>query len=458
MSACQSFFKESIPKGAVALEFHPVANLFPMMSAEEYQGLVEDIRLNGLQESIWTHEGKIIDGRNRYKACCEAGVAPSFRVWDGKGSLVSFVVALNLKRRHLSSSQKAMVASDMLPLLEDEARKRQSGGQGGILLSQILDQANHGKAAQHAATAIGTNRQYVADAKRITIQAPEVAEKVREGKITLPEAKALVRLPEQRRVEVMAKVESGESRTLKDAEREIKREERVAITKASEATNYAESEVRTKVEVGQWWQLGKHMLFCGDTGTPSFYDKVPRVTFAFADPPYNADVAEWDSNFIWSHDWLKDKAPIVAVTPGIEGLFNFARITLMPYKWSLACWIDNGMTRGAMGFGNWIYVALFSEGSVHRNSQDFIRVSIKTGENEETRHKGRKPSELLVRLLDTFTNPGEAVIDPFLGSGTTLLVAEAAGRVCYGGEISPEFCQDIIARWESMTGKKAVLA
>jgi DNA modification methylase len=64
---------------------------------------------------------------------------------------------------------------------------------------------------------------------------------------------------------------------------------------------------------------------------------------------------------------------------------------------------------------------------------------------------------LLIRLLDTFTNDGNIVIDPFLGSGTTLLAAEETGRVCYGGEVDPIFCSDIISRWEQVTGEKAEL-
>jgi DNA modification methylase len=57
----------------VELEFHEVANIFPMMNGEEFAALVEDIKTNGLQEAIWLHEMQIVDGRNRYRACQEAG-------------------------------------------------------------------------------------------------------------------------------------------------------------------------------------------------------------------------------------------------------------------------------------------------------------------------------------------------------------------------------------------------
>ncbi|KAF0241452.1 MAG: transcriptional activator adenine-specific DNA methyltransferase-like protein, partial [bacterium] len=57
-------------------EFHEVANIFPLMQGEEYKQIVEDIKINGLREPIWLHDNKIIDGRNRYLACIDAGVAP----------------------------------------------------------------------------------------------------------------------------------------------------------------------------------------------------------------------------------------------------------------------------------------------------------------------------------------------------------------------------------------------
>jgi len=82
------------------------------MTDEEFEGFKADIAANGLREPIWLHpDGRIIDGRNRYRACCELGLEPPFRTWDGQGALVGLVVSLNLRRRHLSESQRAMVAA-----------------------------------------------------------------------------------------------------------------------------------------------------------------------------------------------------------------------------------------------------------------------------------------------------------------------------------------------------------
>ena len=88
-------------------KYHEVADIFPLMTGEEFDALKADISVNGQREPIWLHpDGSIIDGRNRHRACIDLDIAPHFRTWDGNGSLVAFVVSLNLHRRHLTSGQK----------------------------------------------------------------------------------------------------------------------------------------------------------------------------------------------------------------------------------------------------------------------------------------------------------------------------------------------------------------
>ena len=93
--------------------YHEVANIFPLMQGDEYEGLKADVATNGLLEPVWLHpsDHSIIDGRNRHRACVDLDIAPKFRYWDQQGSLVSFVVSLNLKRRHLDEGQRGMVAA-----------------------------------------------------------------------------------------------------------------------------------------------------------------------------------------------------------------------------------------------------------------------------------------------------------------------------------------------------------
>lgn len=195
-------------------DFHPVADLFPMLTGDEFAELTEDVRQHGLLEPIWLHpDGRIVDGRNRYKACRAAGVEPRFRTWDGNGSLVEFVVSLNLHRRHLTSSQRAMSALDAEPLLAEEAaeRKRELGRKAALKqhrpeqsesllederVGQKIDRPSDpmaGRANSQAAKMLGTNRQYVADAKKLAAERPDLAVRVKSGEMSIPQANAAVK-------------------------------------------------------------------------------------------------------------------------------------------------------------------------------------------------------------------------------------------------------------------------
>lgn len=71
-------------------------------------------------------------------------------------------------------------------------------------------------------------------------------------------------------------------------------------------------------------------------------------------------------------------------------------------------------------------------------------------------HPTMKPVKLLARLIRNSTRPGETVLDPFGGSGSTLIACEQLGRICYTMELDPRYCDVIIDRWEKLTGQKAV--
>jgi len=106
----------------VDLEYHPLANLFPLLGETELQTLSDDIRDNGLNVPITMYEGKILDGRNRHAACILAGVAPAFTDFEGHDP-VTFVVSTNLHRRHLTTGQRAMIAEALANLQEGRPRK-----------------------------------------------------------------------------------------------------------------------------------------------------------------------------------------------------------------------------------------------------------------------------------------------------------------------------------------------
>jgi hypothetical protein len=201
------------------LPIHDACNIFPMMAPDEFEDLVIDIRANGQREPIWVHRGMVIDGRNRLKACAELGIEPQFREWDGDGSLVEFVVSLNLHRRHLSSGQRAACGSEIEERLAIEAKERQraAGGdrkspdarpiQAEKSVREIVPEPIAERPRDQAAKLVGSNHRYIQDAKAVKKAAPDLHEKVKAGKITLPRAKREVKKAEKR-AELQAKAEA----------------------------------------------------------------------------------------------------------------------------------------------------------------------------------------------------------------------------------------------------------
>lgn len=99
-------------------EIHPAADIFPMMDAEAFAGLKKDIDENGVREWIVLFQEKIIDGRNRYRAMRELGIDPGRFASDLEecDDPVSYVLSLNLHRRHLTETQRSVVAAKVAKL------------------------------------------------------------------------------------------------------------------------------------------------------------------------------------------------------------------------------------------------------------------------------------------------------------------------------------------------------
>lgn len=198
------------------VEAHPVADLFPLMSDAEMADLVEDVRAHGLREPIWlADDGRIIDGRNRYRACIEAGVTPEFRGWDGAGSLVDFVLSLNLHRRHLTAGQKALVGVEVQKHYQTEAEEQQrlagkEHGRGAELpgpklmenfpqAKDPLEAATKGEGVlsrDRAGKAVGVSGKSVSTAQKITREAPHLVPHIQSGEMTLNEARTKMNHPD----------------------------------------------------------------------------------------------------------------------------------------------------------------------------------------------------------------------------------------------------------------------
>lgn len=192
-----------------------------MMSDVEFAGLVDDIREHGLREPVWVHrDGRIIDGRNRYRACRQLGVVAPVREYDGDDSkLVAFVVSLNLHRRHLNESQRGMVAARIENLKHGQTRD------ANLHVSPVT--------RSDAADLLNVSERTIANARKVQDEGiAELAEAVTSGKVSVSTAAALAEAEQEEQREVLS---SGDERKIIQAAREIKarhREERVRDKRA----------------------------------------------------------------------------------------------------------------------------------------------------------------------------------------------------------------------------------
>lgn len=176
------------------MRFHPIAEVFPLMSEDEFARLREDVRAHGLRESIWLYEGQIIDGRNRYKACRQTDTEPHYREWVGDmQSLTAFVISMNLHRRHLSESQRAMVALKLTNLERGNPKFSNSANlQNSVSQSVAAEMLNV------------STRTVAAAAKIKDIGVQELVEAVETGEVSIAAAALLTELPPEEQKEIVA--------------------------------------------------------------------------------------------------------------------------------------------------------------------------------------------------------------------------------------------------------------
>lgn len=168
---------ENVPPGGA--RWHPMADIFPWIEGPAFQELVEDIRKNGVLEPIVFFDGMILDGRNRYMAAREVGI-PYPRVEYRGNDPLGFVIAKNLARRHLTESQRAMVAAKLA--------KMPVGGNQYTAGSENLP------TQEDAARLLAVSDRSVRTAKQVQEHgAPELIQAVETGKVSVSAAATIAK-------------------------------------------------------------------------------------------------------------------------------------------------------------------------------------------------------------------------------------------------------------------------
>ncbi len=171
---------------------HPAAEIFPKMAEAEFDALVTDIEQNGQLEPIIIYEGMILDGRHRYKACQQLGLKCRTIEWDGGGSPEEFVISMNVRRRHLTASQLAMIAAKVITF-----------GHGGNRYLKQAAKMPLGITQKTAAKMFNIGERYVRLAATVVAKgAPELQEAVERGDIALPDAVKVAELSKARQIEI----------------------------------------------------------------------------------------------------------------------------------------------------------------------------------------------------------------------------------------------------------------
>lgn len=185
-------------------ETHPAADLMPMMDGDAYRKFRDSIAASGLKEPIQLHEGKVLDGRNRLRACLEIDVSPRFEQWSG-GDPWEHVWALNAERRHLEPGQRAalrvqfdqairvhqeLVAEQANRARAAAARRRKQSAEddteeedGGESIATLRSTTS-----EVLAERAGVGKRTAEKALVVAQRAPELHEAVVRGEITLNKA------------------------------------------------------------------------------------------------------------------------------------------------------------------------------------------------------------------------------------------------------------------------------
>jgi ParB-like chromosome segregation protein Spo0J len=172
-------------------QFHPLADIFPLIEGAEFEELVTDIKAHGLREPVVVFEDMILDGRNRYRACEAAGIEPTFIVYQGDDP-VAYVISLNLHRRHLSESQRAVVATRLATLRIGDNQH-----------AQVCAPSQ-----ERAAELLNVSRRSVQSARQVVdCGAPELIGAVERGAVSVSAAADIATQPVDEQREIVARGE-----------------------------------------------------------------------------------------------------------------------------------------------------------------------------------------------------------------------------------------------------------
>jgi len=382
------------------MQSHELANLFPMMSNEELNTLVEDMRINGYDATspIVLYQKKILDGRNRYKAAQVAKVEPVFVTFNHGGDPLKFVIRANLHRRHLNETQRAGVAAKMANM--PSHRPNKSANLPTSNLCPLCGETHDGRCRvtqTEAAKDLNVSARTVRTYKAVAAAMPELVEKMDSGDMTAHEASKKVR--ETKRVAARAEI---------------------ALAGA-------------KVPPSDHWQL-----FHGDFRELGMQIPDNSIDLIFTDPPYPGEFIElWSDLAKFANRVLKPSGFLCAYSGQLHLPEVYRRLSEhLIYYWTFDL-VHSGSKQLIMPrniFCGWKPILIYQKAPFHKIQEGIEDTIIGSGREKEL-HDWQQAEREIDIIINRMTLPGQVICDPFAGSGTTLAAAAKLNRQPIGFEI-----------------------
>ena len=233
---------------------------------------------------------------------------------------------------------------------------------------------------------------------------------------------------------------------------------------------------------GDIWQLGKHRVICGDSTKSETYDQLlgdKKANLVVTDPPYNVDVEETAgkilndnmsdgdfyqfllSMFTQVENHMETDASVYVFHADTEGL-NFRKAFKDAGFYLSGCciWKKNSLVLGRSPY-QWQHEPClygWKKKGKHQWFSDRKQTTIWEYERPKSSkdHPTMKPIQLMAYPIQNSSMRGTIVLDPFLGSGSTLIAADQTGRICYGIELDEKFVDVIVKRYIEVTGDTEV--
>lgn len=216
-------------------------------------------------------------------------------------------------------------------------------------------------------------------------------------------------------------------------------------------------------KLGDIWQLGEHRLMCGDSTDEATVEMLMnggKADLVFTDPPYGMSAVSKSGVLQkkYKQDIMNDDTNEVAVSAFLlsKKMFPNARQIWFGANYyteclpSSECWIVWDKNNGASDQTDcelaWT------------NFRSVVRQFTMASEKINRIHPTQKPVKLFSEIINKFEREEKFnyVLDLFGGSGSTLIACEQLNRKCYCMELDPKYCDVIVKRWETFTGKKAI--